>query len=119
MKLDPKNAALARKTVDAACRKVSVTVKFRSGESAVCEGYEFRSIAGEAMVVHRSPPARGAGNGWQVTEPVTGRLICNGYKTRDAAMIDAQARVNRRPGCLNDAIRQHGIEREVATERAA
>ena len=105
--------------IDKMCRKASVTVNFRSGESTVCDGYEFLSIAGEAMVVHRSPKGRGAGNGWQVTEPVTGLLICNGYKTRDAAMIDAQARVNRRPGCLNDAIRQHGIEREVSAERAA
>ena len=111
-KLSPQSAALARAYVERNCRKVSVTLTVRSGEVITCEGLEFHSIAGVAMVVHMTP--WGAKGFWQVTVPVTGLLIGNGYKTRDEAMIHSQARVNRRPGCLNDAIRQHAVTRESA-----
>lgn len=104
--LDPKNAAIARKSVDTACRKVTVTLHLRDADPITCEGLEFHSIAGEAMVVHRTPWSP---KSWQVTEPVTGHLVTNGHKTRSAAMIAAQQKVNKRPGCLAEAVRLHRL----------
>lgn len=107
--LDRANAASARASVERGCRKTSVTLTLRNEPPITCDGLEFFSIAGEAMVVHRTP----RGKTWQVTEPVTGLMVNSGFSTRSEAMINAQQRVNRRPGCLNDAIRQHNATHEA------
>lgn len=100
--------------VDQCHRKVTVTLHLRDAEPITCEGVEFFSIAREAMVAHRTPWSP---KSWQVTEPVTGHLITNGHKTRNAAMIAAQQKVNKHPGCLAEAVamfRLHSESKEVA-----
>jgi hypothetical protein len=101
--LDRQNAAVNRGFVDRNCKRVQVTLALRNEPPITCDGLEFHSMAGEAMVVHKTPRRRT----WQVTEPVTGLLIGSGYKTRNEAMIHAQERVNRRPGCLREAVAMH------------
>lgn len=108
--MDIVNASITRGRIDRSCNKTTVTLQTSQGP-ITCEGLEFHSTAGEAMVVHRAPwnPKL-----WQVTEPTTGtKLITNGFKTRSAAMENALLRVNKRPGCLAEAVRLYNLAQEV------